>query len=153
MKCLKKYFLSFCKLFHVPGILGILLIIISSCNKLDSEEDALDWNTICVTATAYNSLEYQTEGHPSITAWGDTLKPGMKAIAVSRDLLKLGLDHNSKIKIEGFDGVFLVKDKMHYRWRNRIDIYMGKDVNKAKKFGRKKINISYVFQKDEAVKE
>nr|WP_229664774.1 3D domain-containing protein [Christiangramia forsetii] len=120
----------------------------NSCKNFNSDENEEEWVTVCVTATAYNSLDYQTAGNPRITAWGDTLKPGMNAIAVSRDLIRLGLDHNSKIKIEGFDGVFLVKDKMHYRWRHRIDIYMGENVKRARKFGRKKINISYIFEKD-----
>ena len=124
------------------------LILLTSCAKFNSKEEDVDWDTICVTATAYNSLGYQTEGQPNITAWGDTLKPGMNAIAVSRDLIKLGLDYNSKIRIEGFDSIFLVKDKMHYRWRNKIDIYMGENVEKAKKFGRKKLNIAYIFHKD-----
>jgi len=35
-----------------------------------------------VTATAYNSLRGQTQGNPAVTAWGDTLKPGMKAIRI-----------------------------------------------------------------------
>ena len=136
------------KYLYSASILFIFLVVLTSCKKFNASDEDLDWDTICVTATAYNSVEYQTEGHPSITAWGDTLKPGMNAIAISRDLLKLGLDHNSKIKIEGFDSVFLIKDKMHYRWRNRIDIYMGKDVERARNFGRQKINISYIFERD-----
>lgn len=125
----------------------VLFIMLSAC-KRDLSDSDIDWDTICVTATAYNSVGYQTEGNPNLTAWGDTLKPGMNAIAVSRDLIKLGLDYNSKIKIEGFDSIFYVKDKMHYRWRNKIDIYMGDDVKKARKFGRKKLNIAYIFKKD-----
>lgn len=122
--------------------------MISACKDIKDNSAVPDWDTICVTVTAYNSTGYQTEGNPNITAWGDTLKPGMNAIAVSRDLIKLGLDHNSKVKIEGFDSVFLVKDKMHYRWRNKIDIYMGEDVSKARAFGRKKLNIAYIFKND-----
>lgn len=123
------------------------MVFFQSCKDIHSK-DEVDWDTICVTATAYNSLHYQTEDDPTITAWGDTLKPGMNAIAVSRDLLKMGLDHNAKVKIEGFDSIFLVKDKMHYRWRNRIDIYMGENAEKAREFGRKKLNLAYIFQKD-----
>ncbi|APG59588.1 3D domain-containing protein [Christiangramia salexigens] len=124
----------------------LFLIVFSACknDKLPGDED---WISLCVTATAYNSVLSQTQDNPRITAWGDTLKPGMNAIAVSRDLIKLGLDHNAKVKIEGFDSVFLVKDKMHYRWRNRIDIYMGNNVDNARDFGRKKLNIEYVFEK------
>ncbi len=125
-----------------------MLISLAACGDNRFGEEDIDWDTICVTATAYNSVHYQTQHDPRVTAWGDTLKPGMNAIAVSRDLLRMGLDHNSKIKIEGFDSIFLVKDKMHYRWRNRIDIYMGENVERARTFGRKKINIAYIFHKD-----
>lgn len=79
---------------------------------------------------------------------GDSIKPGQKWIAVSRDLLKKGLAYNTMVKIDTFEGVYLVKDKMHSRWRNRIDIYMGEDVNKAKEWGRRKITISYAIEKD-----
>ncbi len=127
-------------------LLGFL--VFSSCKRSNNADDEKQWVTLCVTATAYNSVRAQTLHNPRITAWVDTLSPGMNAIAVSRDLIKLGLDHNAEVKIEGFDGIFLVKDKMHHRWRNRIDIYMGKNVKKAKNFGRKKLNISYKFKKD-----
>lgn len=125
----------------------LIMLVFSACKKIDDSGADVDWDTICVTATAYNSVHNQTENDPRITAWGDTLKPGMKAIAVSRDLVRMGLDHNSRVKIEGFDSIYLVKDKMHHRWRNRIDIYMGEDVRRALKFGRKKINMAYIFEK------
>lgn len=96
-----------------------------------------------VTATAYNSLVYQTSSNPHITAFGDSLKLGLRYIAVSRDLIDSGLVHNTKVKIEGFDSLFIVKDKMNKRWRKRIDIYMGTDVKMAKKWGKKKVNITY----------
>ncbi|WP_081988210.1 3D domain-containing protein [Psychroserpens jangbogonensis] len=112
-------------------------------NCKDEEPNNYEWKTVEVTATAYNSLEYQTDDSPFITAFGDSLKPGVRYIAVSRDLLKLGLKHNTLLKVEGLKGTYLVKDKMHYRWRNKIDVYMGTDVNAAKKWGRRKVNISY----------
>ncbi|BAO77299.1 hypothetical protein WPG_3069 [Winogradskyella sp. PG-2] len=96
-----------------------------------------------VTATAYNSLAYQTSSNPHITAFGDSLKPGMRYIAVSRDLLDSGLVHNTKVKLDGFDSLYIVKDKMNRRWRKRIDIYMGIDVKKAKQWGKRKVNIEY----------
>ncbi len=113
-------------------------------NSENSKETTIVWDTLEVTASAYNSLSWQTgAGGANITAWGDTLRPGLKAIAVSRDLIKKGLDHNTKVKIEDFDSIFFVKDKMHYRWKNKIDIYMGEDVKKARNFGRKKLKIYY----------
>jgi len=122
------------------------LITLFSCRE---KEDEYIWKPITVTATAYNSLPSQTSHiHPGITAWGDSLKPGMKYIAVSRDLLQKGLAYNTMVKIKGFEGIYHVKDKMHFRWRNRIDIYMGLDKKKAKEWGRKKVEILYAVKKD-----
>ncbi len=115
------------------------------------EPDKYIWKEITVKATAYNSLAYQTSSNPTIAAWGDSLKSGMKCIAVSRDLLKLGLKRNTPIKIEGLDSVYLVKDKMHRRKRNQIDIYMGTDVKKAKEWGVKRLKIKYGVLKDSLV--
>lgn len=130
-----------CKYF----ILIIAVIVSLSCQENHTNE--FEWKTIRVTATAYNSLKYQTDDDPHITAFGDSLKPGLNYIAVSRDLLKLGLQHNTLVKVEGLDGTYLVKDKMHYRWRNKIDIYMGTDIKAAKQWGRRKVNISYRVRK------
>jgi len=118
-----------------------MLVLLITCKNRAGEE--CNTKTIQVTATAYNSLEYQTSSNPNITAFGDSLKPGLRYIAVSRDLLDLGLVHNTKVKLEGFNGLFIVKDKMNMRWTKRIDIYMGSDVKKAKNWGKKKINIEY----------
>jgi 3D (Asp-Asp-Asp) domain-containing protein len=96
-----------------------------------------------VTASAYNSTVAQTDGNPHITAWGDSIKPGMKYIAVSRDLLRKGLKHDTPVVIEGFEGLYFVKDKMHHKWRNKIDIYMGNDIKAARQWGRRKVCIDY----------
>ncbi|MFO7719150.1 MAG: hypothetical protein R6W85_01760 [Gillisia sp.] len=107
-----------------------------------------DWQTIMVSASAYNSTSSQTEGNPKITAWGDTLKPDMQVIAVSRDLIRKGLDYNTPVRIEGLEGIYFVKDKMHHRWKNKIDIYMGEDVQKARNWGRKRVSIHYLISQD-----
>lgn len=128
----------------------------SACNfnNKNPDEPTAVWDTLEVTASAYNSLSWQTgAGGANTTAWGDTLKPGLKAIAVSRDLIDRGLDHNTPVKIEGFDSVFLVKDKMHYRWKNKIDIYMDEDVQKARNFGRKKLKIYFEVPVDSIPKD
>mgnify|MGYP003114586530 FL=1 len=97
-----------------------------------------------VTATAFNSLPGQGHGEDhSLAAWGDTLVPGMKAIAVSRDLLAAGLDYGTAVKIEGLEGTWYVRDKMHARWRNKIDIYLGEDRGAALEWGRRKVEIRY----------
>ena len=122
--------------------LGALLVL--SCAETTPPEPAnYVWYGEEVTVSAYNSVSWQTDGDPNITAWGDTLKPGLKAVAISRDLLKLGLRHNTLVKIDTFPDTFLVKDKMNKRWRKRMDIYMGTDVNAAREWGRKKLMICY----------
>lgn len=119
----------------------IALILVLSCKE--KVVPKYEWKPLRVTATAYNSLASQTDSNPVITAFGDSLKPGLKYIAVSKDLFRLGLKHNTPVKIEGFEGLYWVKDRMHGRWRNKIDIYMDEDVKAAKEWGRRKVNIEY----------
>lgn len=113
------------------------------------EKPAWEWRAIDVTASAYNSVTWQTTSeNPNIAAWGDTLVPGMKCIAVSRDLLKMGLRHNTMVKIDTFPDTFYVKDKMNRRWKNRIDIYMGLDIKKAREWGKRRLMICYAIPID-----
>ncbi|SIQ48613.1 3D (Asp-Asp-Asp) domain-containing protein [Marinobacterium stanieri] len=97
-----------------------------------------------VMASAYNSVADQTNDQPNITAWGDKLKPGMKVVAVSRDLIKKGLTHNTMIEIVGLPGRYRVLDKMHRRWDKKIDIYMGTDVDAALEWGVRPVEIRWV---------
>ncbi|WP_279152166.1 3D domain-containing protein [Photobacterium iliopiscarium] len=120
--------------------IGYLLLVLSLTFSVHSYASSL--KKLNVTATAYNSVSAQTDSNPSIAAWGDRLKPGMKAIAVSRDLLKMGLKHGSKVKISGLPGEYVVLDKMHHRWRRKIDIYMGKNVRAAKNWGKRRVTIT-----------
>lgn len=126
-------------------VLPLLLVgTLGSCEEPEAEKyNFEDWQKITVTASAYNSFKSQGEGNPFLTAWGDTLQPEVQSIAVSRDLIKKGLKHNTPVKIDGFEGVFIVNDKMHPRWRNKIDIYMGEDRDKALKWGRRKVEIAF----------
>jgi len=109
-----------------------------------SKRSKLYTKRLRVTATAYTSHVGQTDSTPNIAAWGDRLRPGMKAIAVSRDLLKVyGLKHKQKVRIKGLKGEYVVLDKMHKRWRKKIDIYMGRDKRKAFRWGRRKVEIQW----------
>lgn len=67
----------------------------------------------------------------------------MKAIAVSRDLIEMGLSQGVKVLIDGLDGKYTVLDKMDKRWDRKIDIYMGTDVEKAKEWGEREVVISW----------
>jgi 3D (Asp-Asp-Asp) domain-containing protein len=115
-------------------LLLILFAVLTSCEN--REEHQLE-----VTASAYNSLPEQThEDH--------TLKPGMKSIAVSRDLIKMGLDHNTEVKIKGLDGTYEVLDKMNKRWEKKIDIYFGLDRDRALEWGKKQVEITWYTKED-----
>ncbi|WP_018293496.1 3D domain-containing protein [Mariprofundus ferrooxydans] len=122
-----------------PHLFIALIVLLSGY----SEAFARGGHKLHVQASAYNSLKSQTSGNPSVGAWGDRIKPGMKVIAVSRDLIKLGLRHNTRVKIDGLPGYYLVKDKMHKRWRRKIDIYMGRDVKAARRWGKRSLIIRW----------
>jgi 3D (Asp-Asp-Asp) domain-containing protein len=120
-----------------PWLLSVLLLG-SACATLGPSGQEL-----VVTATAYNAVPAQTDGHPEIAAWGDRLRPGMRAIAVSPDLLALGLVRNSRVRIEGLSGEYRVLDKMPRRWKRRIDIFMGRDIGAARSWGKRLVRIEW----------
>lgn len=117
-------------------LLVAIILSVSSC----SDEKKV---TMKVTATAYNSYPDQTSSTPFVGAWGDKLKPGMKIIAVSRDLLKKGLTRDTAVTIEGLEGKYLVKDKMNERWTDKIDIYMGLNTEAADEWGKREVVIAW----------
>jgi 3D (Asp-Asp-Asp) domain-containing protein len=121
---------------QTPSALLLALGVFSGCALWQPEERSL-----VVTATAYNSLHGQTDGDPTLGAWGDRLKPGMRAIAVSSDLVALGLTRGTPVRIEGLHGEYTVLDRMGRRWRKRIDIYMGVDTRAARSWGSRKVLI------------
>ena len=96
---------------------------------------------LVVTATAYNSLPSQGVGRATHGAWGDRLKPGTKSIAVSKDLLALGLGRGATVRIEGLPGEYVVLDRLPKRWTRRIDLHMGKDVRAARRWGVREVRI------------
>ena len=96
-----------------------------------------------VTATAYNSVRGQTDKSPAVTAYGIRLRPGMRIVAVSRDLEELGLREGVRLRIDGVDGEWRVGDRMHGRWKRKIDLYMGEDVQAAKRWGTRRVWIRW----------
>jgi 3D (Asp-Asp-Asp) domain-containing protein len=121
--------------FRIPILCVMLMALAASAWGAD--------RTLEVTASAYNSLPGQTEGDPTLAAWGDRLEPGMRAIAVSHDLIELGLGRGAKVRIEGLPGEYVVLDKMASRWRRKIDLYMGVDREAAIAWGIRKVRIRW----------
>jgi 3D (Asp-Asp-Asp) domain-containing protein len=86
-----------------------------------------------VTLTTYSTTIGQTDSTPHITASGfkiDTINPKKhRIIAVSRDLKKKW-PFGTKVRIKKagkYNGVYIVKDVMNKRYKNRIDILIGED--------------------------
>ena len=125
------------------GLLIAVSILLMRCGSDESVNK--DMKCLEVRVSAYNSLPYQTRpGTPgNITAWGDTLKHDVASIAVSRDLIDSGLVYGTQVFIQGFEDTFVVNDKMNIRYKRAIDIFMQKDVKRARNFGRQKRTICW----------
>lgn len=128
--------------------LSTLLILFSPSFGKETKEDIykkkyLYTEIMKVTATAYCSIAKETDDTPFLAAWKNKLDPKIKSIAVSRDLFDCGLTNGKKVHIDGLEGEFIVLDVMNKRWTNKIDIYMGLDIRKALKFGKRKVTIRW----------
>lgn len=87
-----------------------------------------------VTVTAYSSTIDQCDADPFITAYNTQVRQGI----VAANFLKKG----TQIMFPEIFGnrVFVVEDKMHKRFKYRVDIWMP-SVEQAKEFGIKKIKM------------
>lgn len=88
-----------------------------------------------VTASAYNSVPWQTDSTPFTTASGTTVRHGVLAA----NFLPIG----TQVTIPDLygDQIFVVEDRMNARYRNNIDIWM-ESVTDARKFGRRSVTIN-----------
>jgi 3D (Asp-Asp-Asp) domain-containing protein len=122
MRATKKF-----KLIVKLAVLALLLLPILTFGtqaRLSKYEFA--WSG-AVTATAYNSMESQTDSTPWITASGTRCREGV----IASNFLPFG----TKVLIEGFgDRVFVVEDRMNRRYNKRIDIWF-RDYSDARQFG------------------
>ena len=124
----------------VVSLILAWLLILASCSTIQKPLQEKQ-QSLLVTATAFNSLPKQGQGNPNVGAWGDRIKPGVNAVAVSEDLVSLGLMRGTKVRIEGMNTEYVVLDRMPARWKKRIDIYMGNDVKTARAWGKRDVKI------------
>ena len=128
---------------------NILIQSLTDRNNILSEKlNEYEAEGMNVTVTMYQPVSYQTDSTPNILADGTKIRTqeasNYKFIAVSRNLLKRWggwLDYGDFIILKGTDekdGVYQVRDTMHPRWVNRIDILESIDV-KPYKFEKAKI--------------
>lgn len=97
--------------------------------------------SVRVKALAYTACTVKTRAPRG--AWGDVLTRDMKAVAVSPDLLEMGLDRGDVIRIEGLPGQYKVLDVMHSRHDKTIDIFYGNDDCGANRWGKRSLNITW----------
>jgi 3D (Asp-Asp-Asp) domain-containing protein len=95
--------------------------------------------TLLVTATVYNADPSQTDDTPFITASGAVIEqccPGdHRWIAVSRDLEAEGFVFGARVRItgtDGFDGIWVVQDRMNRRYQNSIDLLVDYNITLGK---------------------
>ena len=128
---------------------NILIQSLTDRNNILSEKlNEYETEGMNVTVTMYQPVSYQTDSTPNILADGTKIRTqeasNYKFIAVSRNLLKRWggwLSYGDFIILKGTDGkdgVYQVRDTMHPRWVNRIDILESIDV-KPYKFEKAKI--------------
>ncbi len=125
----------------------LVMICVSTSAQAARPPHELVVHRFVVTATAFNSVRAQTDRSPLKGAWGDRLDRlprGVTGIAVSRDLYRRGLKRHERLRINGMKGEFMVVDRTHRRWRNRIDICMGKDLRAARRFGKRKVEVVWL---------
>jgi 3D (Asp-Asp-Asp) domain-containing protein len=114
---------------------------------------------LTVRATAYNSLETQTNSQPFITATGARTRWGI--VAVSRDLLQTSLPYGSLVRLVDLGqfhtgrgagtyqalldgtGTFIVEDTMHPRKTNQIDVWF-QDYPSAVNWGVRQMRVELV---------
>jgi 3D (Asp-Asp-Asp) domain-containing protein len=90
-----------------------------------------------VTVTAYTKYEScsKRKNPDCLTASGIPVEVGHAAM--SRDLERKGLRFGDRIHLIGY-GNFVIQDRTHARWKNRIDVYM-ESYQDALKFGKRKM--------------
>ena len=102
--------------------------------------------SIPVTVTSYCSNKHECSGNPFVTATGYhlTKKDKKVVVAVSRNLFKKFKNKKIKLKIGKTIHYVTVRDTMHPRWHNKVDIYYSTDIKGALKFGKRKGIISEI---------
>jgi 3D (Asp-Asp-Asp) domain-containing protein len=104
------------------------------------EEDKVK-SSFYTILTAYNSEAAQCDSSPCITANGYNLCKYNKEDSVAINNLSFG----TKIRIPAVfgDKVFTVRDRMHSKYYNRVDIWMI-DKNEAINFGYKRAKVEVI---------
>ncbi|MDD3591823.1 MAG: hypothetical protein PHO65_04240 [Sulfurovum sp.] len=140
---------------YLPALL-LMTILTAGCAKqqpshsppknlpvLEKHLSKKEMRRMQVRSSAYTSRIKRKNAKYPVGAWGDALTPSCRCIAVSADLLKMGLNYQTKVKIEGLEGEYTVVDRMHPKWKKKIDVYMGNDFTRARYWGVRTVTIEW----------
>jgi hypothetical protein len=88
------------------------------------------------------AIELREPGaEPRRGSWGDELKPGMKALAVSPDLVQRGLGRGTRVRIEGLPSSYRVRHQLGAETLERVEIFMGTDSEAARRWHERRARI------------
>ncbi len=100
-----------------------------------------------LTVSCYTLVETPSDGK---FANGEWARPG-KVVASNN------LDFGTEVKIEGFDGKYIVKDRMKAGWRHAdLDVYFGdtlEDYKECKEWGKKELEVLILQDRDTTLAE
>ena len=122
-----------------PAVIGGVAVD----NQATEEAAAPEVVKIELTVTGYSSSPDETDEDPFTTASGKSVRDGI----VATNLLPFG----TKVRIpeEFGDKVFVVEDRMHRRFSNRIDVWFPSK-SEAKVFGKKNLEIEILPEEVES---
>ena len=88
------------------------------------------------------AIELRRPGEePARGSWGDELVPGMKALAVSPDLVERGLSRGVRVRIEGLPASYRVRHRLGDGTRERVEIFMGTDAEAVHRWQERRARI------------
>jgi hypothetical protein len=94
-----------------------------------------------LTVTASARLPAGGPGAVERGAWGDEIRPGVKAIAVSSDLVERGLVPGVRVRIEGFAGSYAVLDRLPPGRTRHIAVFAGLEPEAARRMEERQVRI------------
>jgi hypothetical protein len=110
-----------------------LLLLLAACSR-HGETGSVEIGAFAIELRLPDS-------EPWRGSWGDELRPGMKAVAVSPDLVERGLARGVRVRIEGMPASYRVRHQLGAQTRERIEIFMGTDAEAALRFGTRRARI------------
>ena len=127
-------FLMISGLTMVPGPAEPVVESSIAVDNEDANAETADVIKLEITVTGYSSSYDETDADPFTTASGKGVRDGI----VATNLLPFGT--RVRIPEEFGDKVFVVEDRMHRRFSNRIDVWFPSK-SEAREFGKKNLEI------------